>query len=240
MTKQRIAKYIAACGICSRRNAEKLILEGKVKVNGELILTPNLNVSDSDIVKIDDKIIELTSEVRLWLYHKPRGLVTTHKDELGRPNLFEQIPLEGHIISVGRLDLNSEGLLLLTNSGEFARKLELPSNRFKRIYRVRGFGDPMALLKSKGQVVIDDIRYNFENIKIVDQYSNESNFKNNNWFEVTLCEGKNREIRKVFAHFNIGISRLIRVSYAGLNLGSLESGKIKEISKDKIKKILGK
>lgn len=220
----RIAKFIATCGVCSRRDAEKLIAENRVKLNGNLVQTPATITMSSDVVMVDDKIIEPCEEVRLWVYYKPAGLVTTHKDEHGRPTVFENIKGLPRVISVGRLDLNSEGLLLLTNSGEMARKLELPINKFDRVYKVRAFGNPQKLINYGNKFNIDSIKYHFKSIKLLTDP-----ILPNNWFEIVLQEGKNREIRRVFEHFNLQVNRLIRIKYANYELGDLRSGEVQEI-----------
>lgn len=234
----RIAKYIAAAGICSRRQAERYIDAGRVTVNDVVIDGPAMNIAKDDVVCVDGKKINLQTTVRLWLYHKPAGLVTSHKDELGRQNVFETLHGLPRVISVGRLDLNSEGLLLLTNSGALARELELPSNKFDRIYKVRAFGDSRAILKNTDNdqslsCNIDGMRYKFTNITLNNNKTGynkiASKAKSNNWYEVTLQEGKNREIRKVFEYYGLQVNRLIRTSYAGFVLGKIEVGKWQEV-----------
>ncbi|MBP7189886.1 MAG: rRNA pseudouridine synthase [Rickettsiaceae bacterium] len=221
----RLAKVISNSGYCSRRDAEKLILERRVAVDGKIVETPALNISEENIVTIDGKQISETSKPRLWLYYKPVGLVTTHKDPENRPTVFTNLPKNlPRVISVGRLDLNSEGLLLLTNSGDLARKLELPSNNFLRIYKVRTFGkvDMEAISKAKDGVNIEGIFYKPKEINLLKSGST------NNWFEVHLTEGKNREIRKIFTHFGLKVNRLIRISYGPFSLGKLNPGDVIE------------
>lgn len=226
----RVAKYIAASGICSRRDAEKLIAAGVVTLNGQRLDSPATNIADGDIVSVDGQEIALQQQIRLWLYHKQAGLVTTHKDEQGRRTVFETIEGLPRVISVGRLDLNSEGLLLLTNSGELASYLERPSNKFERIYKVRAFGDGRMMLancaKDGGlKCKIDRINYTLKRVHSID-----SKKSKNQWYEVILQEGKNREIRRVFEYFGLQVSRLIRTQYAGYKLGNLAPGRLQEVA----------
>ncbi len=221
---ERIAKAIAKSGLCSRRDAEKLVLEGRVKVNGKIIDSPALNVTD-EIIEVDGKPISAVEKARLFIYYKPVGLVTTHKDELGRDTVFEHLPKNmPRVVSVGRLDLNSEGLLLLTTSGEVARQFELPSSGFKRVYRVRVFGHVQItdLKKLKNGITIDDVDY----APILVEFEKLST---NSWLKITLQEGKNREIRKVLKHFGLEVSRLIRIEYGEYKLGDLKPGEVKEV-----------
>lgn len=222
----RIAKFIASAGICSRREAESFISMGRVKLNGNVINSPAINVNQGDIVEFDGKPIQAADITRIWIYYKPVGLVTSHRDEKNRRTVFDQLKDTGlpRVISIGRLDLNSEGLLLLTNDGDFARKLELPINKFDRIYKVRAFGDPTALLKHGNYFNIEGLAYHFKSIKKLG-----SNDHKNNWFEIVLQEGKNREIRRVFEHFNLQVSRLIRTHYGKYSLGNLKPGEWTEV-----------
>ncbi len=234
---ERIAKRMARAGLCSRREAEKWIEEGRVKVNGKKITSPALNVTPSDSIVVDGKPIADTEPTRLFLYHKPPGLVTTHKDPEGRPTVFEKLPKTiGRVISIGRLDLNSEGLLLLTNDGNLARKLELPSTGWIRRYRVRMYGGitESMLTEMKAGVTIDGMRYGSVEATLESQRSN------NSWMMVSLTEGKNREIRKIFEHFGCQVSRLIRVSYGPFQLGALPKGEVKEVTGKVLKSFIGK
>lgn len=233
---ERLAKRMARAGLCSRREAEVWITEGRVKVGGKKILTPAFNVSEDDAITVDGKLLNQKEETRLWLYHKPAGLVTTHKDPEGRKTVFEALP-EGlpRVISIGRLDLNSEGLLLLTNDGGLARKLELPSTGWIRRYRVRVYGmitDKMLADMKKG-VTIDGVNYGSVEAVI------DSKKGGNSWLTVSLKEGKNREIRKIFEHFNCTVNRLLRVSYGSFQLGSLEKGGVKEVTGKVLKSFVG-
>lgn len=220
---KRLAKAISDSGYCSRREAEKLITAGRVAVDGELITTPAFNVTTNRIT-IDDKPISAQDSPRLWLYHKPAGLVTTHSDPQGRPTVFQSLPKNlPRVISVGRLDLNSEGLLLLTNSGELARELELPSNKLERVYKVRAHGrvDIKALQSTTRGIKIDGEYYKPSSIELIKAGAN-------SWFEVKLREGKNREIRKIFSYFGLEVNRLIRLSYGKWKLGDLKVGEVRE------------
>ncbi|MEP3244360.1 MAG: pseudouridine synthase [Sneathiella sp.] len=224
--KERIAKRIARAGLCSRRDAERWIEAGRVIVNGVKLDSPAFTVSDTDLITVDGKPLPKKERPRLWRYHKPVGLVTSHRDEKGRDTVFDKLPDDmPRVISVGRLDLNSEGLLLLTNDGELARRLELPATGWKRKYRVRVHGHPkerdLALL-SKG-LTVDGVRY--DAIEAVLDSSKGAN----SWMTVSLREGKNREIRKVMEHLGYTVLRLLRISYGPLQLGDLAEGAVDEV-----------
>jgi 23S rRNA pseudouridine2605 synthase len=222
----RIAKVIARAGLCSRRDAEKMVLEGRVAVDGVVIASPALNVTDANLIVVDGKPLKAPEAARMWRYHKPSGLVTTHKDEKGRPTVFANLPPGlGRVVSVGRLDFNSEGLLLLTNDGEIARRMEVPAGGWTRIYRVRLFGKvTQADLDGLAQgVTIDGVKYgpivaNLERSKGV--YA---------WASVSLKEGKNREVKRVMESLGLKVARLIRTSYGPFQLGQLAPGAIEEI-----------
>jgi len=222
----RIAKVIARAGICSRRDAEKLIGEGRVKLNGELVTSPALNVTENDLVSVDDKPLAQPEAARMWRYHKPSGLVTTHKDEKGRPTVFADLPKSmGRVVSVGRLDFNSEGLLLLTNDGDIARRMEMPAAGWTRVYRVRLFGKvtQAELDRLAEGTVIDGVKYgpiiaDLERAKGV--YA---------WARVSLKEGKNREVKRVMESLGLKVARLIRTSYGPFQLGHLPEGQVEEI-----------
>ncbi len=225
--KERIAKKIARCGICSRRDAERKIEKGLVFVNGVQLTTPAVLVSDKDRIVVDGHVLGEKPKSRLWIYHKPNGLIVSAKDKQSRPTIFEKIPKKmGHIISVGRLDLNSEGLLLLTNDGELARRLELPSSHIRRTYRVRISGKltPTMIEQIKKGVRIKSVQY-----KGADIECEKESLGKNQWIKITLSEGKNREIRKIMEYFGFSVSRLIRISYGPYELGDLKSGQIKEV-----------
>lgn len=233
---ERIAKRLARAGVCSRRDAEKLILEGRVSLNGETLSSPAVNVTEQDRIAVDGKPLKEKESTRLWLYHKPAGLVTSHRDEMGRPTIFENLPKNlPRVISVGRLDLNSEGLLLLTNDGELSRHLELPSTGWARKYRVRAFGrieqeDLDSLIDG---ITIDGIHYGPIEAEIENVQSS------NIWLSMTLREGKNREIRKILEHLGLQVNRLIRISYGPFQLGTLAPAAALEISPKDLKESLG-
>lgn len=220
---QKLAKIISNSGICSRRDAEKLIVNNQVKVNNIIINSPAGRFSNDAIIEVSGKVINQKQKARLWLYYKPVGLITTHKDTHGRETVFANLPELPRVISIGRLDLNSEGLLLLTNDGSLARKFELPSSKIERVYKVRAYGLPEPLLKNYKNIEIDKIIYNPKSIKLM------KSVNCNSWFEVVLTEGKNREIRKIFSHFGMQVNRLIRVRYGDFSLGNLKPGQYKEV-----------
>ena len=220
---ERIAKVMARAGLCSRREAERWITDGRVKVDGKTIDTPATLVTSANTVEVDGKPLPQAQEAMLWRYHKPPGLVTTHKDEQGRQTVFDTLPPRlGRVISVGRLDLNSEGLLLLTNDGGLARELELPSTGWIRTYRVRVFGhvtDDM-LESLKDGLTVDGVKYGSIDARI------EKKTGRNAWLIVSLAEGKNREIRRVMEHLDLQVNRLIRQSYGPFRLDDLDRGDV--------------
>ena len=234
--QQRLAKFIARSGVCSRREAEKYILDKRITVNGEIIDTPAFNVNQSDIVLLDGEKLPEIEQTKLFIYYKPIGLVTTHKDEKGRQTVFDMLPPSiGRVVSVGRLDLNSEGLLLLTNNGALARELELPANAWSRRYRVRVHGkiDEAKLKTIENGITIDGISYGKVSIVLDSQNGT------NAWLTVTLNEGKNREIRKLMKYAGLDVARLIRVSYGPFQLGHLKKGEIKQVPQKVLKEQLG-
>lgn len=234
--KERIAKRLARAGICSRRDAEKLITSRKVAVNGVVLESPAFLVGPGDRIVVDGQLVPEAEKARVWRYHKPAGLVTTHRDPQGRATVFEKLPATmPRVISVGRLDLNSEGLLLLTNDGELARSLELPAAGWVRRYRVRVHGtiEPETLVPLEKGLTIDGVKYG--PIKaILDRQKGA-----NAWLTISLKEGKNREIRRVMEHLGWPVSRLIRVSYGPFQLGSLEEGGVEEVPGKIVKEQLG-
>ena len=225
-TSERIAKVIARAGVCSRRDAEKLIEAGRVAVDGKPISSPALNVPPEAIILIDGKPIPSLSPTKLWRYHKPAGLVTSHRDPEGRPTVFANLPKSlPRVVSVGRLDINSEGLLLLTNDGELARRLELPAQGWVRRYRARLFGDVKQsdLDRLQNGVTIDGVRYGPVTAEL------ERTKGQNSWATISLKEGKNREVKRLMEHLGFKVSRLIRVSFGPFHLGHLPERDVDEI-----------
>ena len=233
---ERIAKFIARSGVCSRREAEEIIKQKRVTVNGETIESPAFNVNGDEKILLDGEKLPQIEQTRLWLYHKPSGLLTTHKDTADRATVFDNLPpYMPRVISVGRLDLNSEGLLLLTNNGALSRQLELPQNGWKRRYKVRvhGFVDKKKLAELEKGVTIDGVEYGAVKIEFEGQNSA------NAWLTITLSEGKNREVRKLMKHIGLEVSRLIRLSYGPFQLGSLKRGEVREVPQKVLKEQLG-
>lgn len=233
---ERIAKVMARAGLCSRREAEAWIAAGRVAVNGEVITSPALNVGAGDRISVDGKPLPQRERTRLFLYHKPRGLVTTHADPQGRPTIFAQLPAGlPRLISVGRLDLNTEGLLLLTNDGGLARVLELPATGWLRRYRVRAHGSvtqPQLDALRKG-VTVDGVRYGAVEATL-DRVQGA-----NCWLTFAIREGKNREVRNVLDHLGLKVNRLIRLSFGPFQLGELVEGAIEEVRTRHLREQLG-
>lgn len=233
---ERIAKRIAHAGVCSRREAERLIEAGKVSVNGKVIDSPALNVSDKDDIVVNGKAIAQKQTTRLFLYHKTTGLVTSHKDEKGRATVFDNLP--GHlprVVSVGRLDMNTEGLLLLTNDGGLSRYLELPATGWKRRYRVRVHGkvEEKRLEKLRKGIKVDGVQYKSIDVEIDESAQDKSG--TNSWLIVSLREGKNREVRRVLDAIGLTVNRLIRTDYGPFSLGKLERSKVIEVKTSVLK-----
>jgi 23S rRNA pseudouridine2605 synthase len=233
---ERIAKVMARAGLASRREAEAWIAAGRVSVNGAVISSPALNVTPSDSIVVDGTPLRSRERTRLFLYHKPRGLVTTHSDPQGRDTIFRALP-KGlpRLISVGRLDINTEGLLLLTNDGGLARVLELPATGWLRQYRVRALGRVQqdALDRLRSGITIDGIRYGpIEATLDREQGANV-------WLTVGIREGKNREVRKVLETLRLKVNRLIRVAFGPFELGDLDDGTVREIETEKLRETLG-
>lgn len=232
----RVAKLMARAGLCSRRDAERWIAEGRVQVDGKTIDTPATVVDDPARIHVDGKPLPQAGTARVWRYHKPPGLVSTHKDDQGRPTVFDNLPANlPRVVSVGRLDLNSEGLLLLTNDGALAREMELPSTGWVRTYRVRVFGfvTQEILDTLKDGVTVDGVRYEPIDAKI------EKVTGRNAWLIVSLTEGKNREIRNVMRHLDLHVNRLIRQAYGPFRLGDLARGEVREVSPRQLMDQLG-
>jgi 23S rRNA pseudouridine2605 synthase len=233
---ERIAKTIARSGLCSRRDAERLIAEGRVSLNGKRLDSPAINVKPADTILVDGAALPAIEPPRLWRYHKPKGRVTTHRDPQGRPTVFEALPQEmPRVISIGRLDYNTEGLLLLTNDGELARHLESPSTGWVRRYRVRAQGkvEQPALDALKDGIEIEGIRYGPIEARL-DRLQG-----TNSWFTVAIREGKNREVRKIMEHLGLVVNRLIRVSFGPFVLGELGTGAIEEVKRRVLAEQLG-
>jgi 23S rRNA pseudouridine2605 synthase len=223
---QRIAKVMARAGVCSRRDAEAWIAEGRVAVNGEVLKSPAFNVSETDDVRIDGKKLAAPERTRLFLFHKPRGLVTTARDPEGRQTVFAVLPPDlPRLVAIGRLDINTEGLLLLTNDGGLARVLELPSTGWLRRYRVRAHGniEQTALDRLSEGVTIDGVDYLGVEAKLDREHGS------NAWLTLGLREGKNREIKKILEHLGLAVNRLIRVSFGPFELGDLPEGEVMEV-----------
>ncbi len=237
---ERIAKRIARAGLCSRRDAERWITDGRVQVNGKVLESAACVVSDSDEIIVDGKALPRKEHTRLFLYHKPAGLVTTARDEQGRSTVFSQLPdFLPRVVSVGRLDLNTEGLLLLTNDGGLSRYLELPETGWKRKYRVRVHGkvDVKRLASLASGITVDGVRYKGIEASIDEapkltkgEEKKSEKPGTNTWLSVTLREGKNREIRRVMEALGLKVNRLIRVSYGPFNLGSMNPSTVEEVS----------
>ena len=223
---ERIAKWLARAGVASRRDAERLVADGRVTLNNAKVTHPATFVAAGDIVVVNGAVVDAPQRTWLWRYHKPAGLVTTHRDPQGRPTVFDKLPPGlPRVVSVGRLDLTSEGLLLLTNDGALARKLELPATGWVRRYRVRvhGVPDQRALAALAKGVTIDGVSYGPIDAGL------DSRKGENAWVTVGLREGRNREVRRVMAHLGFSVTRLIRIAYGPFQLGVLPRGAVDEV-----------
>ena len=232
----RLAKVIARAGLASRRDAEAFITAGRVSVNGRIVDTPALNVLPGDIVLVDGAALPNPERTRLFLYHKPRGRITTEHDPEGRPTVFDDLPAQlPRLLAVGRLDFNTEGLLLLTNDGGLKRLLELPATGWLRRYRVRAFGraDDRALAALADGLTVDGISYGPVEAQI------ERVQGDNVWLILGLREGKNREVRIILQHLGLEVNRLIRVSYGPFQLGEIEAGHVMEVPRRRLRDQLG-
>ena len=228
----RIAKHLSRAGLCSRREAERWIEAGRVAVNGVKLDSPVMLVTDKDVISVDGKPISEKQETRLWRYHKPAGLVTSHADEQGRQTVFESLPPDmPRVISIGRLDLNTEGLLLLTNDGELSRHLEHPDTGWRRRYRVRVYGE---VTPEKLRILKKGITYRGIDAKL------ESESGANSWLTVTLTEGKNREVRNAMESIDLKVNRLIRIAYGPFQLGNLPVSGVEEVPRRALKSSIDK
>ena len=233
---ERIAKVLARAGLCSRRDAERWIAAGRVSVDGVLLTSPALVVTENSEIRVDGKPLPEPQRARLWRYHKPAGLVTTHRDEKGRPTVFAALPADlPRLVSVGRLDLNSEGLLLLTNDGALARRLELPATGWVRRYRVRvhGLVDPARLAALARGTTVDGVAYGPIRAQLDRQQGS------NAWITLSITEGKNREVRRVLEHLGYPVTRLIRLAYGPFQLGHLARGAVEEVPRKVLLEQLG-
>ena len=242
---ERIAKVMARAGLCSRREAERWIAEGRVRLNGKVLETPAVTVTAADEIVVDGKALKKPEQARLWRLHKPVGLVTSHSDEQGRRTVFDELPPEmPRVVSVGRLDMMSEGLLLLTNDGELARRLEHPSGGWVRRYDVlvHGLVDEKALAALNDGVTIEGMRYG-PIVATLGKRTGPSPTKKGAestvWINLALTEGKNREVRRVIAHLGLTVRRLVRVGYGPFQLGNLRPGVVEEVSAEVIREQLG-
>ncbi|MEM9394223.1 MAG: pseudouridine synthase [Pseudomonadota bacterium] len=235
-SSDRIAKFLSRAGVASRRDAERMIADGRVKVNGKRLDSPAVKVTVKDKVEVDDTEISLPDAPRLWRYHKPTGLVTTARDEKGRKTVFDTLPDElPRVMSVGRLDLNSEGLLLLTTDGGIKRRLELPKTGWLRKYRVRVKGTPSEgdLAALRAGVELEGERFQPMDVRLDRQQGA------NAWLTIGLREGKNREIRRAMEVVGLAVNRLIRISYGPFRLGELKAGEIEEVKGKVLREQLG-
>ena len=234
---ERIAKAIARSGLCSRREAERWIINGQVKLNSKILNECGVNVTSKDVIEVNGKLLPNKVITKLWMYHKQRGYLVTNYDPEGRSTIFDQLKnkMETRFISVGRLDMDSEGLILLTNDGDLARKLELPATGWLRKYRVRvhGYVIPKDLEPLKNGITIDGIRYGRIDAALDRQQGS------NAWLTLSFREGKNREVRKVMNHLGYNVNRLIRISFGPFNLKNLPSGELEEVKNKVLNDQLG-
>lgn len=236
---ERVAKLLARSGVASRREVERLIESGRVALNGTVLTTPAVKVRPGDILTVDGKMVDEPEPTRIFRYHKPTGLLTSHSDPKNRPTVFQALPRDlPRVISVGRLDLNSEGLLLLTNDGELSRALETPQNAWVRRYRARAFGDTTQakLDRLKDGITVEGVRYGPIEARL-DKAQDKVGGKNV-WITLTLAEGKNREVRKVLEALGLKVNRLIRLSYGPFALGTLLPGQVEEVGPRVIRELL--
>jgi 23S rRNA pseudouridine2605 synthase len=230
----RVAKVLARAGVASRREIERMIEAGRVSLNGKTLTTPAIKIGPGDKLRVDGKVVDEAEPARVWRYHKPVGLVTSHNDPKGRPTVFDQLPKSlPRVISIGRLDLNSEGLLLLTNDGELARALELPGTGLRRRYRARARGriTQEKLDTLKAGITVEGIAYGpiEATLDKAKELKAEGQTSANLWITLTLSEGKNREVRKVLDALGLTVNRLIRQAYGPFQLGDIAIGQVEEI-----------
>lgn len=227
MTRQRIAKYLAAAGICSRRQGEELIAAGRIKLNDQIVTTPATFVDDEDVVSFDNRTVRLTGLRKVWAFYKPAECITSRVDPEGRKTIYDILPPSfRNIRYVGRLDYLSEGLLLLTNDGALVRHLELPSHRIPRVYRVRVYGTvkPDLVKKLADGMTIEGVHYQGIHAEI------EASEGRNTWIKMTLIEGKNREIRNIMTNLGYKVNRLMRIGYGPFSIVGLKPGQVIELS----------
>lgn len=233
---ERIAKFLSAAGVCSRREAERWIEAGRVAVNNEVLTTPAVLVGSADLVTVDGELVEKPSRTRVFVYYKPTGVIVSAKDAKGRKTLEKALPAGmPRVIAVGRLDINSEGLLMLTTNGELAQWLMQPKGAgYERVYKVRVYGEleDWQLKKMRNGMTVDGVRYAGAKV------ARSGGSGRNVWYTVTLREGKNREIRKMFGAFNIMVSRLLRISYGPFDLGTMREGMVSELKPFEVKQLM--
>jgi 23S rRNA pseudouridine2605 synthase len=242
---ERVAKALARAGVASRREVERLIAEGRVALNGRVLDTPAVKITPGDVLSVDGAVVGAAEPTRVWRYHKPSGLVTTHKDPAGRPTVFDALPAHlPRVISIGRLDLNSEGLLLLTNDGALARALELPATGWVRQYRARAYGrTTQAQLDTlKDGVTVEGVAYGpilARLDKVQRKAGAGAESSANVWISVSLAEGKNREVRRVLESIGLKVNRLVRLAYGPFALATLGTGQVEEVGPRVIREQLG-
>ena len=243
---ERIAKALARAGVASRREVERMITDGRVSVDGETLQSPAFLVKSLDGIRVDGEIVSRAAETRVWKLHKNKGTLTTHDDPENRPTVFDKLPSHmGRVISVGRLDMNTEGLLLLTNDGALARWMELPENALIRRYRVRVYGraNAQTLSRLKNGITIDGIHYGeidaqLEPVKKKNSDDGDSGSSANTWLTVAIREGKNREVRKVMEHLGLTVNRLIRTHYGPFSLGTLATGACAQVNAQQLRDVM--
>ncbi len=229
MLKLKIEKFISLCGICSRREAGNLIHQRRVKVENKILTNIAERVDIDSRIYLDQNLIQPITRVKVWKYYKPLGVICTKKDPLKRVTIFDEFLKHNitsekfHLISVGRLDINSEGLILLTNYGEFARQMELPQNGIKRIYKIRAFGNLTKFFHINKSDIQKKLGYKISKIELI---TPKNNISQNNWFKIILTEGKNREVRNIFDFLDLQVNKLIRIRYGDFDLGNMKPGNL--------------